>query len=161
MSSRRLIGVPLLCSLLWFSTSPAAAQAPRSDVDELYSAGRSSFEQGRTLEALTRLRKVADEQPGFRDVHLLLGQCYLAVGREREARRHFERFLQDQPGHGHATFLLGLSLYQAARYVEAAQVLYEAQIASGENPYPYSYRGLSLLRLGQPASVAPRNRCCS
>jgi predicted Zn-dependent protease len=139
---------PLLVTALSFAVvAPAAAQA--QDVDSLYRAGATAFQQQRVFEAIEILGRVAAADPGYRDVQLLLGQSYLVAGLHRAAKQHFERAFEADPSNGLAAFLLGLSLHQAARYYEAAEVLAQAHALAPENPHPLIYRSLALLKLGR------------
>ena len=127
-----------------------AAAPPGGETERLYRAGVEAFQSGRTLEALEALTAVAARDSGYRDVQLLLGQACLASNLLRPAKSHFEAALAATPGNGHAAFLLGLTLYQGARYFEAAEALSRAHDLAATNPHPLIYRGLSNLRLGRP-----------
>lgn len=128
----------------------ASGAARAQEIDKLYQAGRRAFESGEVYQAVELLGAVADADPRYRDVQLLLGQALLVSGRQLDAKRRFERVLEDDPGNAHAAFLLGLALHQSARYFEAAEALERAHELAPENPNPLIYRGLALLELGRP-----------
>ena len=138
----------------WLPWICAALLLPSSlwgqGLDDLYRAGAEAFQRGDAQRAIEMLSTVAAQQPGHRDVQMLLGQSYLVASRPREAKQHFEAALRADPQNGLATFLLGFSLYQAARYVEAIEVLERARDLAPGNPNPSIYRGLSWLKTGQP-----------
>jgi tetratricopeptide (TPR) repeat protein len=137
----------LLVLLVLLPLHPAAAQ-PLS-IDARYQAGAEAFQAGRPYEALEILSSVAAENPGYRDVQMLLGQSCLVVGLLVPAKHHFENALQANPGNGFAAYLLGFTLYQSARYFEADQALTRAHDLAPANPNPLVYRGLARLRLGR------------
>jgi predicted Zn-dependent protease len=137
-----------LLALFLFAV-PAVAQTP----EELYRAGSQALAGGDAYAAIDLLGRLAQQDPEYRDVQLLLGQSQLVVGGHREAKRHFEAVLAKDPQNGLATFLLGFSLHQAARHNEALEVLDRAVDLAPGNPNPHVYRGLSLLAIGRPGEA--------
>jgi Flp pilus assembly protein TadD len=143
MKRRWILSLILLLPLLL----SAAAQA--QDIESRYRAGVAALQGGDPLRALQILNSVAAEQRDYQQVQMLLGQASLTAGLNRAAKQHFERAFETNPSNGQAAFLLGFSLYQSARYFEAAEALEKAATLSPQNPLPRMYRGLSLLRLGE------------
>lgn len=145
MRTRRWGGAVLIASVLLASRGAGA-----QELETVYEAGRRAFASGEVHEAVELLGTVADADPGYRDVQVLLGQALLVTGRQLEAKRRFDRALEAEPGNAHAAFLLGLALYRSARYFEAAEALDRAHELAPQNPNPLIYHGLSLLELGRP-----------
>ena len=131
----------------------ATAAAQQAGVDPRYQAGVAAFQAGRPHEALAILGALVAERPDYRDAQLLLGQSFLMVGQERQAKRQFEQILARQPDDGQVAFLLGFSLYRASRWYEAVTALDRAHRLARANPYPRLYRGLSRLKLGDPRAA--------
>jgi len=130
-----------------------AAEAGSRELEAAYSAGVEAFRAGRIYEALERLGAVERRQPTYRDAQLLLGQACLVADLVRPAQHHFETVLAADPGNAHAAFLLGLTLFRAARYVEADEILVRAETLAPTNPHPAIYRGRTLLALGRPRAA--------
>lgn len=132
----------------WLAALPLAGQ--QAGVDPRYQAGVAALQGGRPHEAIDSLRSLVAETPAYRDAQLLLGQSFLMVGDERQAKRQFEQILARRPDDGQVAFLVGFSLYRAARWYEAVDALDRAHRLARANPYPRLYRGLSRLKLGDP-----------
>ena len=66
-------------------------------------------EQGRLLQAFSYLQKAAELEPENADVHLKLGQAYLALRKQKEAGDHALLVLASKPGHEEALLLLAES----------------------------------------------------
>ena len=139
----------LLLVVLAVTVAPATAQSP----EELYRAGSQALAGGDAYAAIDLLSRLAEQDPNYRDVQLLLGQSQLVVGGHREAKWHFEEALAKDPQNALVTFLLGYSLHQAARHMEALEVLDRAVSRAPSNPNPHIYRGLSLLATGRPGEA--------
>lgn len=150
---QRLLSALLLAALLVpASAQPARAQGPRVDatgLEQRYRAGVQAFQSGRPYQALELLGGVARIDPAYQDVQLLLGQACLVTGLLVPAKRHFETALEQRPGNGLAAYLLGFTLHQSSRWVEAVEALTRAHAMAPGNPNPLVYRGLSHLRLGR------------
>lgn len=132
---------------------PALAPAQQGDTDARYQAGLEAFRGRRPQEAIESLAPLVADRPAYRDAQLLLGQSYLLVGMERQAKQQFEQILQRQPDDGQVAFLVGFSLYRAARWFEAVAALDRAHALARANPYPRLYRGLAKLKLGDPVAA--------
>ena len=126
-----------------------SANAVADELETQYESGARALAQGSLLAAIDELRSVARQDPGYRNVLTLLGKSYLSIGDHRAAKQVFDRALELRPNDGEATLLLGFSLYQEARYFEAARALGRAVELSPGHPLPRMYHGLSLLNLGQ------------
>jgi predicted Zn-dependent protease len=121
----------------------------QSSLEGPYGAGVAALERGEALAALDLLGQVAEQDPGYRDVQMLLGRGCLQAGLPRAAKKHFEAAFQQQPSNGQAAFFLGYALFEEARYFEAAEILAKGQQLAPQSPLPRLYRGLALLRQGQ------------
>ena len=147
----------LTASVLGFVLMAAPANAQRAGQaaghESSYETGAAAFRAGRPHDALASLGAVVAEQPGYRDAQLLLGQSFLMLGLEREAKRQFEQLLARQPDNGQVAFLVGFSLYRASRWFEAVEAFDRAHALARANPYPRLYRGLARLKLGDPVAA--------
>lgn len=141
-----LIG-PLLISL-WLTPVNLQGQG-RPDLPGLYQTGIAALQQGQAVRALQSFQAIAAVDPTFADVQMFLGQSHLVLGQYRDAKKYFEIVVKAQPANGHAAYLLGFSLFESARYVEAVEILERASALAPDIPHPFVYRGLSYLRMGQ------------
>ena len=57
-------------------------------------------------EAITTLRRILEDDPGYAPAHTFLGEAYLASGKISEARGHLERALELNPQAAQAGALL-------------------------------------------------------
>jgi len=160
MLTAPMVGLsPVAAPLRAVQNGPPATSPGRStvvnpgDLEAAYAAGVEAFRAGRVYEALERLGEVERRQPAYRDVQLLLGQACLVADLIRSAQRHFQTALDADPANAHAAFLLGLTLFRAARYVEANEILARAETLAPTNPHPVIYRGRTLLALGRPGEA--------
>ncbi len=144
MRSLSIPAVLLACVL----AAPAAGQQSRLDAG--YQAGAAALRAGHPHQAIAALGAVVAAQPAYRDAQLLLGQSFLVVGLDRQAKQQFEQILARRPDDGQVAFLLGFSLYRASRWFEAVEALDRAHALARANPYPRLYRGLARLKLGDP-----------
>ena len=95
-------GAALALSLLAFAV-PAAAQTAEED----YQAGVAARHAGNPDEALRRLGRAAEAEPGNADIHLQIGLVYLAIGRLDDAETAFRHVLELAPDYADAR--LGLA----------------------------------------------------
>lgn len=153
---RRLVSTLFLVVALCAGSLPGRSQPPGAtgEVEQRYQAGARALQQGDALTALNLLGSVAAQDAAYKDVQMLLGQSCLLAGLPRPAKQHFEAAFEQQPGNGQAAFFLGYSLYESARYFEAAETLQTARRLAPQNPLPRIYRGLALLRLGDAEKAA-------
>jgi len=122
---------------------------PGGDLESRYRAGVDAFQRGDAYRTLELLGGVERQDPTYKEVQKLLGQACLVADLLPAAKDHFEAALEQHPTDGHAAFLLGLALHNAARFVEAIPALDRAHALAPGNPNPLTYRGLSRLRLGE------------
>lgn len=148
MKSSQLRARWILSALLGLGPGVVLAQG-QPDLPGLYQAGIEALRQGQAVQALASFEQVAAVDPAFADVQMFLGQSHLVLGQPREAKKYFETVARAQPNNGHASYLLGFSLFQSARYVEAVEELERALLLAPEIPHPFVYRGLAYLRMGQ------------
>jgi tetratricopeptide (TPR) repeat protein len=94
-------GVPiLLCSVgVNLQDCPPFASLHRPDLTpadeaawkDLYTAGVALETAGRWAEATARYQEAGRRDDGFAELHFRLARCWLALGRDAEAREHFQR----------------------------------------------------------------------
>lgn len=101
----------------------AAALALRGDADVRVWYGMAALQQGRTAEAVERLREATRADPGSFPAWLDLGISLTRLGEAEEAVAAFRRAREIQPDDLDAAHNLGYALNLAGRPAEAATVL--------------------------------------
>lgn len=74
---------------------PGLAPADEATWKDLYLAGVSLETQGRWAEAAARYQEADRRDDGFAELHYRLARCWLALGRDAEARDRFQKALDD------------------------------------------------------------------
>ena len=98
----------------------------------LLAAGREHFEKHELDAAERCLREVLEREPGFADVHNMLGIVHHDRGRLAEAQASFESALALNPNYTEAALHLAVTYNDLGRYEEAKR-LYAAMSARGEH----------------------------
>ncbi|HMC12183.1 MAG TPA: tetratricopeptide repeat protein, partial [Pirellulaceae bacterium] len=93
----KLVGTALSLSAVALAV-PAAAQTPQQD----FEAGVAARHAGNPDEALRRLSRASEADPGNADIHLQIGFANLALGRLDAAEAAFRRTLELAPEYADA-----------------------------------------------------------
>jgi predicted AlkP superfamily phosphohydrolase/phosphomutase/tetratricopeptide (TPR) repeat protein len=111
--------------------------------------GMISFQEGKTEEALTHLKKVEALRQNIRHLPQELGRVYLKLRKWKDAENAFNRELEideDNPG-GH--YGLAVAFLNQRRNEEAAEHCLRAIALAHRMPLAHYHLGLALTRLGQ------------
>jgi Protein kinase domain/Tetratricopeptide repeat len=85
---------------------PTTSLPPPSDgVGSLLAQARALLDDGNAAPACVLGEQVAAGAPALAEAHLLLGQCYVRLGRGEAARDHYRRYLELAPGATDAVFV--------------------------------------------------------
>jgi tetratricopeptide (TPR) repeat protein len=101
-------------------------------VDQLIARGKEFFARNAYIAALGDLEEAAGRQPGFADVHNLVGLCRSLVGRPESAADSFERAVQVNPEYVEAHLNLAITLNELGRFDEAKAAFERAAEADVE-----------------------------
>ncbi len=112
------------------------AQDPTTD--QLISRGKEAFSRNAYLAALEDFEEVVRREPGFADVHNLLGLCLSLLGRPDAAVESFDRAVGVNPGYVEAHLNRALTLNDLGRLDEARESFERAAGAdhSAAGPFP-------------------------
>jgi len=111
--------------------------------------GMICFQEGKTEEALTHLKKVEALPQNIRHLQQELGRVYLKLRQWKEAESAFNRELKiddDNPG---SHYGLAVALLNQRRNEEAAEHCLRAIALAHHMPLAHYHLGLALTRLGQ------------
>jgi tetratricopeptide (TPR) repeat protein len=102
-------------------------------VDQLIARGKEFFARNAYIAALGDLEEVARLEPGFADVHNMIGLCHSLVGRPETALEAFERAVQLNPGYVEAHLNLAVTLNEVGRFDDAKEAFERASEADVEH----------------------------
>lgn len=127
------------------STTAAGASLSR---EEILAIARLDVSQGRTEQALRRLKSLIELPDPPADALALAGRVYAELGLAGESEACYRRYLADRPDAVHECFELGVLLFQTGQ-LGAAQEHWDALLARAPAHAPtLFYRGLLALRTG-------------
>jgi len=104
------------------------------------------------LAAESRLKSLAQAQPGIFFPHFVLGNLYAALGRWNEARRAYQRAVGSDPGNPDALFNLAVGLDHLRQPALAAGYYRQALAAAEKRPIAAS-RAAIVARLAELAAT--------
>jgi tetratricopeptide (TPR) repeat protein len=87
--------------------------------EQLIARGKAAYVHGDYASALGDLREVVRREPGFADVHHVIGLCLSLIGRPEEAVESFDAALAINPRYAEAHVNRAITLQEIGRYDEA------------------------------------------
>jgi len=135
------------------------ASAPVASVSELTKdvpeKARKEFEratklahEGKTDEAIERLRRAIQEYPNFLMAHNDLGAQLLAQGKLEEAAKELQRALEIDRKAFNPHLNLGIVFFKQQKYAQAADVLRQAIAIESTSAIAHLYLGFALKNIG-------------
>jgi tetratricopeptide (TPR) repeat protein len=101
--------------------------APSQAADSAFAGPRRLLAQGKNVEAVAELQRMASENPSLKGLSHELGIAYYKGGEHLKAIDALKKATQEDPGDKEAVQLLGLSNYLAGRPAEAIPLLERVQ----------------------------------
>jgi len=105
--------------------------------------------EGHIREAIERLESLIEEQPGFADLYVRLGDLYSQTGNDEAAMLHYDTALNMQPDYLEAMVKVGTQHLISGRWEEAAEAFFRACQRNEQVLINYVGLGVSQLSAGE------------